>query len=124
MNIARFPTLTVGVVAAALQVVSGLWLHWSPDQSAVVNAVVVAAAGVITAWLVKGDALVAALVGLGQALLALTLGFGLTLDTPTQAAIMTLVSALAAAYVHTQVAGPVPAEVGSSPLEHAVPRRP
>lgn len=120
MTFTRLPALTLGMAAAAVQVAAGLFLRLTPDQTALVNAVIVAAIGVATAWLVKGDALVAALVGVGQAVLALTLGFGLAIPAPLQASIMGLVAAVAAAYVHTQVVAPVPAEPGWSPLEPAV----
>jgi hypothetical protein len=120
MSLARFPALTLGMVSSIVQAVSGLFLALSPHQTALINALVVAVLGVVTAWLVKGDALVAALVGVGQAMLALLIGFGLNLPTDLQASIMAFVAAAAAAYVHTQVVAPVPAEPGSSPLEPTV----
>lgn len=120
MSLARFPALTLGMVSGAVQVVAGLFLALSPHQTSLINALVVAVLGVVTAWLVKGDALVAALIGVAQAMLALLIGFGLNLPTDLQASIMAFVAAVAAAYVHTQVTAPVPHEPGSSPLEPTV----
>jgi hypothetical protein len=120
MSLARFPALTLGMVSSIVQVVTGLFLTLSPHQTSLINALVVAILGAVTAWLVKGDALVAALVGVAQAMLALLIGFGLDLPPDLQASIMAFVAAVSAAYVHTQVTAPVPHEPGSSPLEPSV----
>jgi hypothetical protein len=120
MSLARYPALVLGMVASVIQVGSGLFLDLTVAQTSLINAAVVAILGAVTAWLVKGDALVGALVGVGQALLALMIGFGLVLSPELQASIMALVSAAAAAYVHTQVVAPVPPQPGSSPLEPTV----
>jgi hypothetical protein len=119
MQLSRFPALAFGVLAAGVQVLVGLVGHLSPEQTGLINALVVAILGAATTWLVKGDAIVASLMGVAQALLALMLGFGLAIPPNSQATIMALVSALVAAFVHSQVTGPVPAEPGSSPLEPA-----
>lgn len=116
MNWKRFPALILGLVAVVVQVGGPLLFAFSPEQDALVAAVTVALVGVATAWLVRGDALVAAIVGLAQAMLALGLGFGLALPADTQSLIMAAVAAAAAAFVHSQVVGPVPATLGHSPL--------
>jgi hypothetical protein len=120
MPLARFPALTLGMLSSIVQAITGLFLALSPHQTALINALVVAILGAVTAWLVKGDALVAALVGVGQAMVALLIGFGLDLPPDLQASIMALLAAAAAAYVHTQVTAPVPPTPGSSPLEPTV----
>jgi len=120
MSLARYPALTLGMLASVVQVATGLFGSLTSSQTALLNAAVVAIFGAVTAWLVKGDALVGALIGVGQALLALMIGFGLVLSPELQASIMALVSAAAAAYVHTQVIAPVPPQPGTSPLEPTV----
>src|SRR4051812_22935337 len=120
MSLARFPALTLGMVSSIVQAVSGLFLALSPHQTALINALVVAVLGVVTAWLVKGDALVAAFVRVRQAMLALLVGFGLNLPPDLQAPIMAFLAAAAAAHGPTQGLPPGPAGPGAPPLEPTV----
>jgi hypothetical protein len=121
VNIVRFPALALGALASIGQVLPALAFSVTPNQQSLIAALIVAILGAGTSWLTKGDSLVASLVAVGQAMLALMLGFGLHLSPDLQGAIMALVAAAAAAYVHTQVSAPVPPEPGSSPLEPSVP---
>lgn len=103
----RDPALFLAALAA---VVYGLtaFLPLSTDVASAINAVAVAAVGVWTALVVK-DGGVAAALGFIKALIALGLGFGLKLTPEQQAAILTVVTAVSAAFVRTQVQAPVSA---------------
>lgn len=122
MDFRRFPTLIISVIAVLVQIGSTALVDLTPAQQGLISAAVLAASGVATAWLVKGDALVAAIVGAGQALLALGIGFGLELPAETQTMVLSTLTLLAGAFVHSQVTAPVPAREGSSPLVPAVER--
>lgn len=104
----RDPALFLAALAAAVYALTA-FLPLSTDLAAAINAVAVAGVGVWTALVVK-DGGVAAALGLVKALLALALGLGLHLNPEQQAAILTVVTAVSAAFVRTQVTAPVPAE--------------
>ena len=103
----REPVLWLALVEIAIKAFCALVLHLSPDQQAVVNAAVVAAAGVVVA-VSTHDGVSGAILGLVQAILALGAGFGLHWSADQQAMVMSLASALVGAFVRTQVTAPVP----------------
>jgi len=103
----REPVLWLALVEIAIKALCALVLHLSPDQQAVVNAAVVAAAGVVVA-VSTHDGVSGAILGLVQAILALGAGFGLHWSADQQAMVMSLASALVGAFVRTQVTAPVP----------------
>lgn len=106
-KLSRDPALYLFLVATAVKLFSAFILHVSDDQQAVINAVAVAVAAAIVATVVKHDGQVAAILGVAQALIALAVGFGLHLSAENQALIMSMLGALAAAFVRTQVVAPV-----------------
>jgi hypothetical protein len=77
---------------------------------AVLNAAATAVAGLIVALVVRKDGQVAAILGVAQALLALAIGFGLDLSAERQAVVMSVVGAVAAAFIRSQVVAPVSAD--------------
>ncbi len=100
--------LLIGVIAPAAQLI----LSFAPWDAGVVtglNAVAVAAAGLLTALFLRRDELVPALTGVGQAVLVLVLGFGLAVSPDQQALYMTVVGLVVAAFVRTQVEPKAPA---------------
>jgi len=103
----REPVLWLALVEIAIKAFCALVLHLSPDQQAVVNAAVVAAAGVVVA-VSTHDGVSGAILGLVQAILALGAGFGLHWSADQQAMVMSLASALVSSFVRTQVTAPVP----------------
>jgi urea transporter len=106
-KISREPAILLGLVAALVQVLSVLVFNWTIDQQAVINAVAVAVAGVVTAILVKADNLAPLLLGLSQAVVALALGFGWELSPDVQVSITAVVATLVAMFVRTAVTAPV-----------------
>ena len=104
----REPVLWLALVEIAVKAFCALVLHLTPDQQSVVNAVVVAGAGLAVA-LSTHDGVSGAILGLVQAVIALGVGFGLHWSADQQAMVMSLASALISAFVRTQVTAPVPA---------------
>lgn len=99
--------LLIGVLAPLIQLILSFT---SLDQPLVtgLNAVAVAAAGILTAAFLRRDQLAPAVLGLGQAVVVLALGFGLAATADQQAMFMTVVGLLVAAFVRTQVAAAAP----------------
>ncbi|WP_152646283.1 hypothetical protein [Streptacidiphilus albus] len=102
----REPVLWLALVEIAIKSLCAMALHLSPDQQSVVNAVVVAAAGVLVA-VSTHDGVSGAILGLVQAVIALGVGFGLHWSADQQAMVMSLASAVVSAFVRTQVTAPV-----------------
>jgi len=99
----REPAVFFGLVAAVIQLLSVTVTHWDTDTQGVINAVVVAVCGFLTAWAVSAEATFAALTGLLKAAFALMLAFGLHVDAPTQTAVMVAVTAVGAFWVRSHV---------------------
>jgi hypothetical protein len=106
-RLGREPALYLTLVATAVRFLGAFVVDLSTGQQAVLNAAATAVFSLIVAWKVR-DGQVAAVLGMAQALLALAIGFGLNIDAEHQAVIMSLVGAVVAAYVRTQVIAPVP----------------
>lgn len=107
---AREPSLLlIGLLAPVVAALSAFVFAASPDTQGAVNAVSVALAGVLTAFLVKSDNLLPAVTGLGQAVIALVLAFGIHLTADQQATAIIALGAVAAYVVRDRVAAPVPA---------------
>jgi hypothetical protein len=104
----REPALFLAFIAALVQVGSTFIWHITAEQQAVINAVAVALAGLITAVLVH-DGVQAAVLGLAQAVLSLAIGFGAHIDTGTQSVILAAVSTGLALWVRDRATAPVPA---------------
>jgi hypothetical protein len=105
-RLARDPVVYTNLVAAFVMLVSTFFFPLTPDQQGVVNALAVAIAGAWGAWKVS-DGQLALLMGLFKAALAVALAFGLHLSDVQQLTLMTIVAALGAAFVRTQVGSPV-----------------
>lgn len=71
------------------------------------NAVAVAAAGVLTAAWIRSDRLAPAVMGLAQALLVLAMAFGWNLSPQQQSAWLTFIGIAVAAYLRTQLTAPI-----------------
>jgi len=103
----REPALWLGLTSSAVAVIGAFLINLSSEQEGVVNAVIFALLGVITAVIVH-DGIGAAVLGFFKALIALVVAFGLHMDAPHQALLMTFIAAIVAMFVRTQVTAPVP----------------
>lgn len=102
----REPAVWVAVAAAAITLATTLGLPLTPEQQTILNAAIVAVAGLVTAVWVKRDGQLPAVLGVAQALLAVAVGFGLNWGPERQSAILAMITVLAAAFVRTQVVAP------------------
>jgi hypothetical protein len=103
----RDPALWLTLIATAVRFIGAFFVDLNTEQQAVLNAAAAALASLYVACKVH-DGQVAAILGFAQALLALAIGFGLNIDAEHQAVIMSMIGAIVAAYVRTQVVAPVP----------------
>jgi hypothetical protein len=106
----REPAAWLALVAALVQGISAFFFPLTVDQQGVINALAVAAVGLITAVIVKSDNVLPAITGVGKALLALGLAFGLNWSPDAQSAAMILVTAVAAFAIRDRVTAPVNAQ--------------
>lgn len=106
-RLARDPVFYTNLVAAVIMFVSTFLIPLSDEQQGTVNALALTVAGVWSAWKVS-DGQLALVVGLFKAGIAVALAFGLHLTDVQQLAIMTVVTAIGAGFVRTQVGAPVP----------------
>lgn len=113
----REPVYFLAVAAIALKLVAAFGMNVTPNQQAVINAVLAAAVGVASAIILKTGAAGAAILQFAQAALALFVGFGLNLSADQQGLIMSGVAAVLALVLHEQVTPPVP----TVPLEQRSP---
>lgn len=112
MSLKREPALLlIGLLAPIVAAVSAFVFAANPDVQGAVNAVAVAVAGAITAFMVKSDNLLPAITGAVQAVIALVLAFGVGWDSGQQAALMVALGAIAAFLVRDRVTAPVPPPV-------------
>lgn len=117
----REPAAWVGLIEAALSILLAFSLGVSQDTFGPILAVVVAAAGVYTAWATK-DTMLGVIVGLAKAVLVLAAVYGLTLTDSQTGAVVALVTVVVGFWQRSQtspVADPVspsPQQVVESPV--------
>jgi hypothetical protein len=110
VSLKREPALLlIGLLAPVVAAVAAFVFAASPDVQGAVNAVAVAVAGAITAFMVRSDNLLPAITGAVQAVIALVLAFGVHWDSGQQAALMVALGAIAAFLVRDRVTAPAPA---------------
>ncbi|MBP2341135.1 hypothetical protein JOF41_007389 [Saccharothrix coeruleofusca] len=108
----REPAYWLSLVAGVIALLTATGLPLTIEQQGVLNAVVAAFFGALTAWRVKAESSVPALVGLGKALIALALAFNLKLSPDLQASLLIVVElVLTGLLVRPNVVAPVPAKV-------------
>jgi hypothetical protein len=114
----RDPVVIAALLSAALQAINMFWLHWTPDQTAAVNAAISVVLMALAAAFVSVDALLPLLTGVAQALVNVVLVFGVHLSADQVGAITALVTAgIAIVGVRPQVVARV------APDGSLVPRR-
>lgn len=109
MKLSRDPAVFVAAAAALIQFVSAVITPLSVEQQSVLNGVVVALAGFVTAAWLRKDGQVAAFLGLAQAVISLALGFGMQISPEAQAAAMAVLTTAVGMFVRTQAVAPVTA---------------
>jgi len=105
----REPAQWLGLISAAIALISSTAFEMTILQQGVLNAVAVAIVGFVTAMAVSGEKAAPLVAGLVQAVLACALAFGLSLAPELQGSIVAFTAAGVAWYLRTQVTAPVPA---------------
>jgi hypothetical protein len=105
----REPVLVAAFLAAVIQVLSSLVLHWSDNQQSLLNAAVAALLGFAAAAGVSFDKALPAVVGVVQAIIAVAVGFGLHLGDTQVSMITAMVAAGVALWTRDRVVAPVDA---------------
>ena len=114
----RDPVVIAALLSAALQAINMFWLHWTPGQTAAVNAAISVVLMAVAAAFVSVDALLPLLTGVAQALVNVVLVFGVHWSADQVGAITAFVTALVAIWgVRPQVTAVV------GPDGQRVPRR-
>lgn len=113
--VGRDPVFTVQTVVAAVLAVT-LFFNLSPALQALVTAVVVAAGGVVAAWLVSAEKALPLLEGLAKAVLALIAGLGVHVPANVQAGVFALLAVITAYWMRGQVFAPVPLTPAAPPV--------
>ena len=103
----REPAVILAFAAALIAFVSTWVFTFTPEQQALMNGVLVAVAGLVTAWRVSAEKALPFILGLAQAVIALLLGFKVHMDPDQQATIMSVLATLLGIFVRTQVVAPV-----------------
>lgn len=98
----RDAVVTVSLVVSGLIALLPVF-GWSGERAALVSAALVAAGGVVSAWLVAVDRALPLLVGLGKAVVAAVAGFGVHLPDNQVAALMAVLTLVAGLATRTQV---------------------
>lgn len=105
----REPALWSALATSAIALFSAFVLPLSIDQQGVLNAVVAALLGLVTAVMLRSDGISAAILGLVKAILAVGIAFGLAWEPATQAVVMSFAAAVTGMFVRTQEVAPEPA---------------
>jgi hypothetical protein len=96
------PVMTAGFVATLLMALS-LFLGLSAEVQSLVDAVILAGAGVYSAWRLEARSALPLLTGLAKAVLALVAGLGLHVPANVQAGAFAVLAVLGSLYVQSQV---------------------
>lgn len=111
----RDPALWAALFASAISALGTFVFHFSVDQEGALNTVFAASMGLVV-WAVTKDGAPALILGLAKALILAAAAWHFNMPADQQTILMTLLSAIVAAFVRTQVGAPVP-----PPVETAAP---
>lgn len=104
----REPVVITTLLSSILQLVNMFWLHWSDNQTAVVNGAIAVVLGAVATGLVSTDRLLPLLTGVAQAILNVGLAFGLPWSADKVGAVLAVVTAFVAIWgVRPQVTASV-----------------
>lgn len=104
----REPAYLMSLISAVIVMATAFGAPLNVEQQGVLNALVAALFGAITAWRLAGEKAVAALVGLGKAGIAVALAFGYALSPEVQSSTMLVVELLLTGFlIRPNVSAPV-----------------
>lgn len=114
----REPAAWAALASIIIQTIGAFAIGFDHQTQAWVNAVVLAALGLIVAFMVH-DGVIAAISGLAQSVITLSVGLGLDWSAEKQALVVSLVTAVAQFAVRQSVTAPVPASAIKRPVASA-----
>lgn len=103
----RDPALWSALAVSAIAAVGAFLIDLTVDQQGALNGVVAASLG-IAVWIVSKDGGPALILGLVKAIISLAAAWHFNIAPDDQFVIMTLVSAITAMFIRTQIGAPVP----------------
>ena len=103
----RDPALWSALFVSVVSVLGTFVFHFTVDQEGALNGVFAAAMGIVV-WAVTKDGAPALILGFAKALILTAAAWHFDLPADRQVILMTLLSAIVAMFVRTQVAAPVP----------------
>jgi len=103
----RDPALWSALFVSLVSVLGAFVFHFTVDQEGALNSVFAAIMGIVV-WMVTKDGTPALILGLAKALILAAAAWHFDLPADQQVILMTLLSAVVAMFVRTQVAAPVP----------------
>ncbi|RJL19343.1 hypothetical protein D5H75_40480 [Bailinhaonella thermotolerans] len=103
MRLTAEPPILLALISSAVQLAAVTWLPMSDTVVSLINAAVIALAGVVTAWATRttdnGSRVLAAIVGAAEALVALALALGWDWTPEQITPLMSLIQLAAAAWL-------------------------
>lgn len=93
-----------------------LFFNLNPTVQGLVNAVVMALVGVVSAWLVSAEKALPLIAGLARAVIALMVGLGIEVPANVQAGAFAVIGVFVAFMLRSQVVAPVPAVELAPPI--------
>lgn len=103
----RDPALWAALFASAVSAIGTFVFHFSVDQEGALNGLFAAVMGVVV-WAVTKDGAPALILGLAKAMILVAAAWHFNLPADQQTILMTVLSAMVAMFVRTQVGAPVP----------------
>lgn len=106
----------LGLVSAAIQVLTSFGIDVSPKWQAIITALVTAGFGLVVAFMV-GDGIIAAALGFVQASISLFVGLGLDWSAEKQTMFLGGLALILGYITRQNVVAPVPASQVSGPVQ-------
>lgn len=103
----RDPALWAALVASAISALGTFVFHFSVDQEGTLNGVFATLMGLVV-WAVTKDGGPALILGFAKSLILVAAAWHFNLPTDQQTILMTVLAAVVAMFVRTQVTAPVP----------------
>lgn len=103
----RDPAIILSVIASALSALVAFKFPLTELAVAAIMAVLYAGSDMVTAFIIKSDKQLPLVIGFAEAVMTLLLVSGLNISVEQVAAIMSMVTVAAGAFIRTQVDAPV-----------------
>lgn len=107
----REPAMILALISSSIMMIAQFIFPISVGQQGALNAVAMAAVGIVTMFAVAEDGGLGLIVGLAKAVIALGISFGLNFAPEAQAVVMTFITVVAQAFIiRPNVVAPIKAD--------------